>query len=70
MPSSGTGGKLVWLEGWPCVRVCVCVGGWQGVEAQMERVTGRKEPRGEVRVTECQAEASIFVAVHAEPLKK
>lgn len=50
--------------------MCVCVGGWQGVEAQMERVTGRKEPRGEVRVTECQAEASIFVAVHAEPLKK
>lgn len=51
MASSETSGKLAVAGGSAvcervCVCACVCVEGWQGVEAQMERVTGRKEPQG------------------------
>ena len=39
-------------------------------ETQMGRVTGRKEPQGQVRVTERQAEAFIFIAIREESSKE
>ena len=81
-PCSGTSGRVAVarrLALCVCVCVCVCVracgGGARGgalerTEMQMGRVTGRKEPQGQVRVTERQAEAFIFIAIREESSKE